>query len=157
MVGAVAAHLGAPADLAGLQVDGHHIGEARPGEEDEPPVGRGEAVVHVLVVALTDERADVVEEELAVGSALISAIRARLSGMTLMRLSRLNVCGSTRSAVPAQLLLTTSTSRVPLSGAADVVAGARAAVATIAETSVRGRGIRIMPRIMSAYRSPPAE
>ena len=91
------------------------------------------------------------KKNFAVGSALISAIRARLSGMTLMRLSRLNVCGSTRSAVPAQLLLTTSTSRVPLPGAADVVAGARAAVAMIAESSIRGRGIRITPRIMSPY------
>ena len=58
------------------------------------------------------------------GSASISAIRSSRSGMTLIRARRRKVCGSTRSAVPAQLLLTTMTSRWPAGAAADAAAGA---------------------------------
>ena len=62
------------------------------------------------------------------GSAVISAIRSSLSGITSIRARRLNVCGSTRSAVPAQLLLITITSRCP-SGAAGAAVGAASAPA----------------------------
>src|SRR5829696_7652023 len=58
------------------------------------------------------------------GLASISARRASRSGTTLIRASRRKLCGSTRSAVPAQLLLTTRTSRMPV--AAGAAAGAAA-------------------------------
>src|SRR5829696_1240231 len=80
--------------------------------------------------------------DFAEGSCWISAIRLALSGMTLTRASRLNVCGSTRSAVPAQLLETTSTSRWALGAAR--AGGARAARAA----AIRSRASRrIAPQL----------
>ena len=64
VVGAIAVDLGPPADLAGLQADRDDVGEARTGEVDGAAVGRGEAVVDVLVMALADQRADAVVVEL---------------------------------------------------------------------------------------------
>ena len=58
VVGPVAVHLHPPADLARLEVDRHHVGEARSREEHDRPSRRGEAVVDVLVVPLADELAD---------------------------------------------------------------------------------------------------
>ena len=64
VVGPVALDLHAPDDAPVVQADGNDIGEARAGDEHQPPVRRGEGVVDVLVVALADELADA--EEVAV-------------------------------------------------------------------------------------------
>ena len=77
------------------------------------------------------------KKSLAVGSASISATRFARSGITLTRFSRLKVCGSTRSALPAQLLLTTSTSRVPCRLAA-MADGANATTPTITSSTANG-------------------
>src|SRR3954447_22805214 len=68
---------------------------------------------------------------------MISAIRSSRSGTTLIRVSRLNVWGSIRSAVPAQLLLTVRTSRVAGRVAAWAGDAARAARASATVASKR--------------------
>ena len=76
---------------------------------------------------------------------MISATRSCASGMTLMRSSRSNVRGSIRSAVPAQLLLTTSTSSV--SAFAATADGARTPSAAALATTHRTRAtLPITPR-----------
>jgi hypothetical protein len=69
VVGALALHREAPDDLAAGDVDAHDVGEARPGDVDEAPVGRRVHVVGVLVVALAHRLADGEEEREALGVA----------------------------------------------------------------------------------------
>src|SRR4051794_24609119 len=69
-------------------------------------------------------------------------MRCSESGMTLMRSSRLKVSGSIRSAVPAQLLLTTRTPRVGDCLAA-ATAGAARAKAPATSSAARARVILI--------------
>ena len=88
------------------------------------------------------------------GSAVISAIRSSLSGITSIRASRLNVCGSTRSAVPAQLLLITITSRCP-AGAAGAAIGAPSAPARAAPNANHQRCL-MSPPPLSAGAPPPS-
>jgi hypothetical protein len=69
------------------------------------------------------------------GSARISAIRRALSGTTFRRLTRWNVPRSMTSAVPAQLLLTTRTSR----SLASAAGGTRSAAAAASALMIRRR------------------
>src|SRR5690554_2816824 len=62
MVRAVAFHLEAPGNLAGRRFNGHHIGEAGAGDNQQPAVLGAVHVVHVLVVAFTDQVANRLEK-----------------------------------------------------------------------------------------------
>ena len=55
MVRPVTVHLKAPGDLATDHVDGHHIRVAGPGHDQQAPIRGAVHVVHILVVALTDQ------------------------------------------------------------------------------------------------------
>jgi hypothetical protein len=57
VVGALTGHGEPPDERARLDVDGHHVGQARPGHDQQLTVRRGVHVVDQLVVPLADERA----------------------------------------------------------------------------------------------------
>ena len=112
VVRALAVDHEAPDDLAGVEVDRDDVGEARPGDDQQPAVVRAEHVVDELVVPLADQLADrqEVAEPLGVGRDLghpLVVVGDDVDPRHPLEPRR----GMSTSAVPSQLLPTKTAGR----------------------------------------------